>query len=90
MLTWTQSLEKVLYQPLENYSSLFSQQKSILKKNKTTNKHLHGLDGYQATNGLGCCTQADLSNTTGKGGLYFMPDGTQLSGISFFNVLAHY
>lgn len=34
--------------------------------------------------------QADLSNTTGKGGLYFMPDGTQLSGISFFNVLAHY
>ena len=60
MLTWTQSLEKVLYQPLENYGSLFSQQKPI-------KKNLHGLDGYQATNGLlVAVAQADLSNTNNR------------------------
>jgi len=60
MLTWTQSLEQILYQLLEDYSSLFSQQKPI-------KKNLHVWDGYQPTNGiLVAVAHADLSNTNNR------------------------
>lgn len=54
-------LAKVLYQLLQNNGSPFSQQKTI-------KKNLHGLDCYQATNGLlVAVAQADLSNRNNKG-----------------------